>query len=411
MMWQYKEIGALIKEYGGKVQTGPFGSQLHESDYSSVGVPVVMPKDIIDGIINEDSVAKIDENIYRKVKRHALEIGDIILPRRGNFAKRAIITEREKGWLCGTGCIKIHISEDAIVPRFLYFYLSQEYVVEYIESQAVGSTMLNLSASIVERFKIPVPPLPIQRRIAYTLGQYDTLIENYQGQISALEGMAHELYREWFVRGRCPYAQPAEDGELPIGWERVQFTKHIAVLSGGTPKTDVEAYWDGIIPWLSPADVGASCYVLNTGKTISELGLKNCNSKLYPIDTVVITARGTVGKCIMLGCPMAINQSNYGLAGKNLSQYFVYFKTLDIVALLKKEAIGAVFETITTNNFERAQIDLPPKEITDRFDAAVKPIFQKIRNCMLQLAILRQMRDALLPRLLSGQLDVSAAIS
>lgn len=402
-MWEKVALGNLIKKYGGIIQTGPFGSQLHESDYSDRGIPVVMPKDIVDGKISEENIARVSTEIYRRLKRHRLNPGDIVLPRRGDFGKRAIITKKEQGWLCGTGCLKIFINPALVSPEYFFYYLGQRKVVDYIENQAIGSTMLNLSASIVQGFEVILPPLPIQRRIAELLGRYDTLIENYQRQIGLLEGMARELYWEWFVPGRCPYVQVQGHG-IPVGWELVRFTDVISVLSGGTPKTSVQQYWDGDILWFSPSDAGNSFYIIATEKKITELGLKNCNSKLYPADTVVITARGTVGRCVLLGRPMAINQSNYALIGKKLSQFFVYFKTLELGEKLKKEAIGAVFETITVNNFENAEIILPPTNILGEFDRLIEPIFRKMRNCLEQVEMLRRMRDKLLTRLMSGEL-------
>lgn len=206
------------------------------------------------------------------------------------------------------------------------------------------------------------------------------------------------------MRGRCPGAEAGSAGELPAGWERVKFTDVISVQSGGTPKTSEPNYWDGKVYWFSPGDVENSYYVLTTGKTITEEGLKNCNSKLYPVNTVVITARGTVGKCVLLGRPMAINQSNYALVGRSVSQYFTFFKTLEMAEGLQKEANGAVFSTITTDNFERAEILVPDAISLAAFDKLVAPMFGAIRNCLEQSDILRATRDALLPRLLSGQL-------
>lgn len=195
-MWEKVNLGDLVKQHGGLIQTGPFGSQLHEADYSEEGIPVVMPKDIIGGKISEESTAKISEDIYRKLKRHALKVGDVVLPRRGNFNKRSVITEREKGWLCGTGCLKISVNPEVLSPHYFAYYLSLSEIVEQLEKLAVGSTMLNLSAGIVERFEFPLPPILLQRQIAAVLGRYDELLANYQGQVAALEGLAQELYRE-----------------------------------------------------------------------------------------------------------------------------------------------------------------------------------------------------------------------
>ena len=127
----------------------------------------------------------------------------------------------------------------------------------------------------------------------------------------------------------------------------VRFTDLIQILGGGTPKTGENTYWNGNIAFFTPKDVGTP-YTLSTEKTITEEGLSHCNSRLYPVNTVFVTARGTVGKVGMSGVPMAMNQSCYALVGKETHQLLVYFYTLKTVDRLKHKASGAVFDAITT---------------------------------------------------------------
>lgn len=399
MNWKEFELETLIDrlvDYRGKTPTKT------ESGVKLVTAKVIKEGQILENVQHE----YISEEDYTEVMRRGVpRLNDIIITTEAPLGEVAIIRNDEKIALAQR-VILFTPNKFVANPQYLYYTFFTTLVQERLAARATGTTVPGISNPSLRAVKIPLPPLPIQRRIAEVLGRYDALIENYQQQIGTLEGLAQELYREWFVRGRCPYAQSGEEGGLPVGWERVRFTQIVSILSGGTPKTDIEQYWNGDVYWFSPADVERSCYVLTTGKTITESGLKNCNSKLYPINTVVITARGTVGKCVLLGRPMAINQSNYALIGKSISQFFVYFKTLEMVELLKKEAIGAVFETITTSNFERAEVVLPTEDVLNRFNDGIKPIFDKIRNCLLQMETLRQTRDALLPRLLSGQLAI-----
>jgi type I restriction enzyme, S subunit len=359
----------------------------------------------------------------RWIKEHLIERkrlfpGDIILETAGGTAtqstgrsvllsKRFFEVHSKYPILCSSFSRHLRLDRAKCCPEFVSYLLKALYNNGYMAIYNVQHTGVSRFqfTTFKERTILKLPHLNSQRRIAAILSAFDDLIENYQTQISLLEAMAQELYREWFVRGRCPYAQAQRHG-LPVGWESVIFTDVISVLSGGTPKTSVQQYWDGDILWFSPSDVRNSFYILTTEKKITKLGLKNCNSKLYPADTVVITARGTVGRCVLLGRPMAINQSNYALIGKNLSQFFVYFKTLELGEKLKKEAIGAVFETITVNNFENAEIILPSNNILDKFDRLIEPIFRKMRNCLEQVEFLRQMRDKLLPRLMNGELSL-----
>ena len=149
MSWKEKILGQIAIN----IQTGPFGSQLHRSDYSETGTPVVMPKDLIGGKISEDSIARVAEDHVKRLSRHKIEIGDILYSRRGDVGRCAFASEHEKGWLCGTGCLKVTIDKNQANPRFIFFQLQKTETVGWVENHAVGATMLNLNTSILSMFR------------------------------------------------------------------------------------------------------------------------------------------------------------------------------------------------------------------------------------------------------------------
>ena len=187
---------------------------------------------------------------------------------------------------------------------------------------------------------------------------------------------------------------------------KVNFTDLIQILGGGTPKTGESMYWNGNIPFFTPKDVGTP-YTLVTEKTITEDGLSHCNSRLYPVNTVFVTARGTVGKIGLAGVSMAMNQSCYALVGKNLHQLLVYFYTLKAVDRLKHKASGAVFDAIITRDFETEQIFKLSEDDTNTFIKIVEPMYQLILNNSVENQRLITLRNSLLPKLMSGEIDVS----
>jgi type I restriction enzyme S subunit len=203
-MWTVHTLGEICDEVGGVIQTGPFGSQLHESDYVGDGVPVVMPKNILDGKIDRSDIAFISEEEAARLQRHRMSIGDIVYGRRGDIGRRGLIGTRENGWLCGTGCLRVSLGNTIIDPKYLYYYLGQPLVVAWIANQAVGATMPNLNTGILRSVKVRYPRPPVQRRIASILSAYDDLIDNNTRRIKILEEMAQMLYREWFVHFRFP---------------------------------------------------------------------------------------------------------------------------------------------------------------------------------------------------------------
>ena len=160
--WDLSTLGEMAERAGGVIQTGPFGSQLHKSDYVGQGTPVVMPKDIKNDKISLDSIVFIDEATVNKLSRHVLAVGDIVFPRRGDLDKRALISETEAGYLCGTGCLKISIPDSTISSKYLYHYLKSRKAVDFIQNNAIGATMPNLSASILKSLEVLIPSGKVQ---------------------------------------------------------------------------------------------------------------------------------------------------------------------------------------------------------------------------------------------------------
>src|SRR5690606_33407984 len=195
---------------------------------------------------------------------------------------------------------------------FLYYYFSSRSTIERIANLVSSSGVPHINLTVLRNFTVPVPPLRVQKHVADVLSAYDDFIENNKRRIALLEESARLLYREWFVHLRFPGHEhvPVVDG-VPEGWERVSASDAVDVLSGGTPKTSVGEFWDGDIPFFTPKDAVDVPYVGETEKSITRRGLANCNSRLYPKDTLFITARGTVGRINLAQKPMAMNQSCY----------------------------------------------------------------------------------------------------
>lgn len=401
-------LSELIEQHGGLIQTGPFGSQLHQHEYVDSGVPVVMPKDIAGGRVSDEDIAMISENKANALGRHKLKKGDIVFPRRGDIRKCALIGEDQEGYLCGTGCLKITLPDQVYSPHFLYYYLVLPKVGEWLERNAVGTTMLNLNTSILGGVSIPDKSIDEQNEIVSILSAYDDLIENNRRRIQLLEESARMLYKEWFVRLRFPGHEHVKvvDG-APEGWEKQTAWDVMEVLSGGTPKTKVPEYWDGGIPFFTPKDATNFAYSYETEKTISEEGLRNCNSRLYPKDTVFITARGTVGKINLAQTAMAMNQSCYALVSKEpLNQHFLYYALVEGVEQFRSRAVGAVFDAIIRDTFKLIPFLVPTDALIKAFTGHATPILKQIDILSSQNRYLAQARDLLLPRLMNGEVAV-----
>ena len=302
----------------------------------------------------------------------------------------------------------------AVDKVYAYYLFNSGSVRQQIRASASGTKIRHTAPSRIADVEVTLPPLPIQKRIAGILSAYDDLIENSQRRIKILEEMSRRLYREWFVHFRFPGHEGCRFvesplGEIPEGWEVNAFTEIAEVLSGGTPKTDVPQYWNGEIPFFTPRDAPDCFYLQDTEKHVSDIGLSKCASALYPPDTVFITARGTVGKVALPAVNMAMNQSCYALRGKTgIPQRFLFLMTLQQVDYLKTNTGGATFDTIVVDTFRRMEVVSPSQAIASQFSELIDPVFEQVNTLQRQIQNLRRTRDLLLPRLLSGQLDVEA---
>ncbi len=326
-------LGELVKAGDAVIKTGPFGTQLKASEYVERGTPVLNVKNLGYASVVRTKLDYIGPDTLKRLDAHILRSGDIVFGRKGAVDRHAFISAAEDGWMQGSDCIRLRILSDRLNARyFSYYFLTTSHRSFMISMCSHGTTMASLNQKILEQIEIPVPQRIVQDRIVGMLSALDDKIELNQRINENLERQATALFSSF------------------CSANEVFFTDIIEVLGGGTPKTGESTYWNGGIPFFTPKDVG-SPYTLTTEKTITEDGLSHCNSRLYPVNTVFVTARGTVGKVSLSGVPMAMNQSCYALVGKDANQILVYFYTLMAVERLRHKASGAVFDAITTRDF------------------------------------------------------------
>lgn len=394
--WQSYKLGEMAEEVRNLFE--PRGAREH----TYIGL-----EHIDQGTLQLNSVGQSTDAISTKKQFNAGEI--LFGSLRPYFRK--VVRPKFNG-VCSTDITVIRSTKNSN-PGFLQYFIANQAFIDHATNISSGTRMPRANWKTLCESEWLFPPLPTQHKIAALLSAYDDLIENNLRRIKILEEMAQNLYREWFVKFRFPGHQRARFidsplGRIPEGWEVVQFTQIADVLSGGTPKTTVSEYWDGQIPFFAPKDTPASFFATETEKQITEVGLRKCNSKLYPPRTVFITARGTVGKVVMPAVPMAMNQSCYALLGKSgISQPFLFMTTLEQVAYLRKNTGGATFDTIVVDTFHRMQVIRPDEKVIEAFTQGIEPTLEMILNLTKKNTTLRRTRDLLLPRLISGELDVS----
>lgn len=405
MNWQDSTLGALTKLDGGLIQTGPFGSQLHQAEYETEGVPVVMPKDITDGGISSETVARVSEQTAARLERHKLKPRSIVLPRRGEITKRAFITDAQGGWLCGTGCLKIELNGDHLVPEYLYYFMAQEHVTKWLMQHAVGSTMLNLSAGIVAAMPVRYPAINVQKAIAGTLSTYDDLIDNNRRRMALLEDSARQLYREWFVRLRFPGHEhtPIVDG-VPQGWER----KTLGDLCREVRDMVLPEALEPDTPYIGLEHIPRRSISLSDWGTVEEVTSSKCRFKAGEIifgkirpyfhKVGVAFVDGVTSSDAIVVRPL--DESLHGLVLMTMSSD----EFVAVTSQQMKE--GSKMPRADWKQMKAFSVQVPPPGLLKNFDDVIQPTVEQLRTLSFANQKLRQARDLLLPRLMNGELAV-----
>ncbi|MEI6501387.1 MAG: restriction endonuclease subunit S [Armatimonadota bacterium] len=291
-------------------------------------------------------------------------------------------------------------------PRFVYYLL----VKTDFSGLNSGSAQQSLNRNFVHAIPVSVPPVDVQRKIAAVLSAYDDLIENNLRRIRILEEMAQTIYSEWFVNFRFPGHEqvPMVDG-LPEKWETVRLDAIYDTSSGGTPSRKQSSYFGGTIGWLKTKELNDS-FIYDTEEKLTDEGLSNSSAKVFPADAVVVAMYGaTIGKLGILGAPAATNQACCVLTQRSVEFGRAYaFLTLlakrdDLIGL----RAGAAQQNISQAVIKAFPVLRPSPQVVGAFGATVDPLLDLIGVLSRQTANLHATRDLLLPKLVSGELDVS----
>ena len=404
MNWEKVKLGDI----SANIQTGPFGSQLHQYDYSETGTPVVMPKDLIDGKISEQSIARVSQDHVQRLNRHIIQTGDILYSRRGDVGRCAFATEHEKGWLCGTGCLRVTTDVTIADSKFVFYQLQQPEVVGWVEKHAVGATMLNLNTTILSNIPLLLPPIETQRQIADILSAYDNLIENNRKQIKLLEEAAQRLYKEWFVDLRFPGHEHTKimDG-VPDGWEKSTVASVSSVLRRG----------------ISPRyNENGKSIVINQKcirQTVVTFDESRRQEKPYPedlnlqdSDTVICsTGAGTLGRVgqIFGDYSDTTFDSHVTLirAKEGFEKQYLFQSLKARQTYLMGMGKGSTNQLeLSRGTIQDLDIHIPSKKVLNQFEQVAQPMHDKISVISKSILQLQTVRDRLLPKLMSGEIEL-----
>jgi type I restriction enzyme S subunit len=432
--WHTLRLGNVCRKIGsGATPRGGSNVYLERGD-----VALIRSQNVYNDGLHRDGLVYLTKQHAAELANVQLEENDVLLNITGDSVARScqvapdVLPARVNQHVA-----IIRPDPSVLSPRYLRYYLVSPLMqAEMLGLAAVGATRNALTKGMIESFEVPAPvDVDEQRAIAHILGTLDDKIELNRRMNETLEAIARAIFKSWFVdfdpvRAKASGKPPesicrrlglapdflalfpdrlidSELGEIPEGWEVKPFSETVQIIGGGTPKTSVAEYWGGDIPWFSVVDAPAESdvFVIDTEKKITQAGLDNSSARILPVGTTIISARGTVGKVALVGAPMAMNQSCYGLRGLDGGTFFTYYATRELVSTLQQHSHGAIFDTITRDTFAGVRV-VTFQPVATAFEAVVASLMAKIKANCTQKRTLAELRDTLLPKLLSGELRV-----
>ena len=386
--WKEYKLGEITD-----IQTGPFGSQLHQRDYVDVGTPCIMPTNIGTHLdIKPEGIAHVKEEDVARLNKHCVKTGDIIYSRRGDIEKCAFISKHEEGWLCGTGCLRIRINSLSANPHFIAYQLSTKECKKWIVGNAVGTTMLNLNTGILKELPLLMPDRQLQDSVVKILQSLDDKIEVNRRINDNLEQQAQALFKSWFVDFEpfkdCEFVE-SELGMIPKGWrvgklgELCQFKRGKGLLSKNAIPGDVPVVAGGLEPACYHNISNTKAPVITVSGSGANAGfMRMYHQEVWASDCSFIDI--TCENWLFVYCFLAINSH-----------------------LLKHAQTGAVQPHVKPADIHDFDLAIPPKEYIQRFQDKISSFITKKGLIEQESRRLAELRDALLPKLMSGELKVN----
>ena len=334
---------------------------------------------------------------------------DIIYTRTGNVG----LVFRNNYGVMHNNCFSVTPNDaDELSRDFLYYALQNKTFFDTANALARGAAQPDLPHTSFNSIEFAYPSLFVQERIAYILSRYDSLIENYQKQIKLLEEAAQRLYKEWFIDLHFPEHENTKivDG-VPEGWEKKTIADVCTnISSGSTPSRSNKAYWEnGTIKWVKTKELQDG-WILDTEEYISQEGYNSSSTKMFPANTILmaIYASPTLGRLGILSIDCCCNQAALGLiADENIiSWQWLFWKLYELRDEFNAIARGAGQQNISGIVVKNKEIIIPDKGVIDGFTSVVSKMFEQQKSLSSQIRLLTEARDRLLPKLMSGEIEI-----
>jgi type I restriction enzyme, S subunit len=402
---------ARLGEHAEILAGPPFNSALFTDKPEDI--PLVKGENVQQGYVDWNIAKHWPANDAETYKRYRLVPGDVVVAMDRPWVtagiKWAYIRRDDPPALLVQRVARLR-SKKTLDQSFLRCLISSSYFSNYIQPIVTGVNVPHISGKQIADFKIPVPSLETQKKIAAILSAYDDLIANNQRRITLLEHMAEDIYREWFVRLRFPgHEQAKMEKGLPLGWSVKKIGQIFKTSSGGTPSRAEPENFGGSIPWIKTGEL-KSTFALGSEETITQRAIENSAAKIYKKNTVVMAMYCAMPDISIISNDAATNQACCAFIPHNSAFHHSYcfflikFAQLQLVMF----AHGAAQQNLSQDIIKKFHVLLPSESLILDFGKKAEPLFESIESLMRANLQLKVTRDALLPRLISGKLAVDA---
>ena len=371
---KYVSVQDLVEQNQVVIKTGPFGTQLKASEYVSFGTPVLNVRNLGFATVNTDKLEMVSDGTLERLSAHKLVTGDIVFGRKGAVERHAFISESENGWMQGSDCIRLRVLADSVNPRFLsYYFLTKRHRAFMMSMCSHGTTMASLNQKIIEKIIVPLPERSIQDKVVEILATLDKQIATNQKINENLQQQAQAIYSSMFIDNPDP------------AWSHGHLSDLITVKYG----KDHKKLADGIYPVYGSGGI-----------------MRYVERPLYNKESVLIPRKGTLNNVMYVNQPFWSVDTMFYTEMKlpNVAKFVYHFvKAKDLVSM----NAGSAVPSMTTDILNAMEVVIPSASALEEFESLVAPMYEAMEANDVQSKALSQMRDTLLPKLMSGEIDVS----
>jgi len=418
-------VGEYLIQNGGFVKTGPFGTVLKANEYASTGVPLISVREVGYGSLRVDSsTPRVSTEVTDRLPEYILRHGDIVFGRKGAVDRSAHIKESEDGWFLGSDGIMLRLPSTCD-SSFIAYQVQSPQTKNWLIQNSTGSTMASLSQGIINRIPLRIPPLPIQKAIAHILGTLDDKIELLRSMNETLEAMARALFKSWFIdfdpvhkktEGQ-PTGLPSEIdalfpdsfvdselGEMPKGWNLGQISDYgIAVNDQILPDAMTgEEYYIGLehIPRQS-----ISIYDWDVSESV-----ESNKSKFHENDVLFGKLRPYFHKVVIAPVSGVCSTDILVIRPKNtesLGFLLLHLSSKEVIEYTTSFSNGTKMPRTNWGDLGSFKLVAPPRGLIFHYNIVVSEMLKTIKNDIFEMKSLSLIRDSLLPRLISGEIELS----